>query len=64
MVAREAIHGLVGAPRLAVGVQTMVKLYGSRVTFAGGQRVSAPGQIPIGVLRAAKSALGEASFSA
>lgn len=37
--------------------------YGSSVTFAVGHRVSAPGQIPIGALRAAMSALGEATLS-
>jgi 3-dehydroquinate dehydratase-1 len=34
--------------------------YGSSVSFAVGQRVSAPGQIPIEVLRGAMAALGEA----
>lgn len=35
--------------------------YGSCVTFAVGQRVSAPGQIPIAALRGAMAALGEAA---
>jgi 3-dehydroquinate dehydratase-1 len=35
--------------------------YGSSVTFAVGQRISAPGQIPIAALRAAMAALGEGS---
>jgi 3-dehydroquinate dehydratase-1 len=35
--------------------------YGSSVTFAVGQRVSAPGQIPIETLRGAMAALGEAA---
>lgn len=35
--------------------------YGSSVTFAVGQRVSAPGQIPIDALRGAMAALGAAS---
>jgi 3-dehydroquinate dehydratase-1 len=35
--------------------------YGSSVTFAVGQRVSAPGQIPIKELRGAMAALGESA---
>ncbi len=35
--------------------------YGSSVTFAVGQRISAPGQIPIEALRGAMAALGEAA---
>jgi 3-dehydroquinate dehydratase-1 len=37
--------------------------YGSSVTFAVGQRISAPGQIPIKELRSAMAALGEQQVS-
>jgi 3-dehydroquinate dehydratase-1 len=46
--------GALGAVTRVCGWQ-----YGSSVTFAVGQRVSAPGQIPIDDLRAAMAALGE-----
>jgi 3-dehydroquinate dehydratase-1 len=35
--------------------------YGSSVTFAVGHQVSAPGQLPVGVLRGAMAALGGAA---
>lgn len=55
---RRALHE--GGEPIAVDEATVVELYAALcASVAVGQRVSAPGQIPIEALRAAMAALGE-----